>query len=392
MHKHHLSEEFDRFAADLAPRVVPAGPDAVRSAVRRRRRLAAASTTVAAVVLVGAPVLGYAALDRRGGPDQVAITPTPQLSGTPDSPAPTPQPTPTVASVVDGRIGSGELSNAWLTLPAWPVGAPAECKTANVRLADAGIAHRVELTSLGYADVDSDVAVETVAVLSCTAQTPAVEQAVVFDRDARGIVTGPQVANTDTSGMAWIAAVEAGRDGTVRLQVGDHQPCCGWQPQWIQRQWRTYKWQRGGFKQVDGRGRWPANPHPADLSATVSGGLTLTRNEVDGRRHGVVTVAIRNAGPATVSGARVAFDFAGRVVEAEAAGWAVCRQPVAPGPACELGEIRGGQTVTLRLGMVTDDAVTVAGTATVTVSRLADGGSPPDPDEGNDTDSLTYGP
>jgi hypothetical protein len=336
-------------------------------------------------------VLAYSALDRRGGPDNVAISPSPEVSATLDSPPPTPQPTPTTASVVDGRIGSDELSNAWLSLPAWPVGTPATCKTANVRLTDAGIAHRVELTSLGYADVDGDPAVETIAVLSCKAELPAIEQAVVFDRDSRGIVTGPQVANTDTSGMAWIAAVEAGRDGAVRLQVGDRQPCCGWQPQWIQRQWRTYKWQSGAFKQIDGPGRWPANPNPADLSATVSGGLKLAPNEADGRLHGVVTVAVRNAGPATVTGARVAFDFPGRLFEAEAAGWAGCRQPVGPGPVCELGEIRSGQTVTLRLGMVTDDATTVAGTATVTVGRLADGGAPPDPDEGNDIDSLTYG-
>ena len=263
MPEHPLAEQFDRFAADVSPQVVPAGPDAVRSTVRRRRRLAAASTAVAAVVLVGAPVLAYSALDRRGGPDQVAITPSPEVSASPDSPRRRHRPTPTTASVVDGRIGSDELSNAWLALPAWPVGTPATCKTANVRLTDAGIAHRVELTSLGYADVDGDPAVETIAVLSCKAESPANEQAVVFDRDSRGIVTGPQVANTDTSGMAWIAAVEAGRDGSVRLQVGDRQPCCGWQPQWIQRHGAPTSGRAGRSSRSTGRaGGRPTRTRP----------------------------------------------------------------------------------------------------------------------------------
>ncbi|GAA1394648.1 hypothetical protein [Catellatospora coxensis] len=112
-----ITDAFAGFAAAAAPSVRATGTGAVRHTVKRRRARTTAALSVLGVLLLAAPALAYASLDRgsQGPPDpatstQVAVSPSgaPSPSATP-SPAVTPSIAHSPAKLVLGPLGYGDL-------------------------------------------------------------------------------------------------------------------------------------------------------------------------------------------------------------------------------------------------------------------------------------------
>ncbi|MEU8000683.1 hypothetical protein AB0B66_05905 [Catellatospora sp. NPDC049111] len=112
-----ITDAFAGFAAGAAPSVRPIGAGAVRHTVKRRRARTTAALSVLGVLLLAAPALAYASLDRgsQGPPDpmastQVAVSPSgaSSPSATPSRSA-TPSPANTAAKLVLGPRGYGDL-------------------------------------------------------------------------------------------------------------------------------------------------------------------------------------------------------------------------------------------------------------------------------------------
>jgi hypothetical protein len=377
--------DFDAFRASLIPHVTPAGPDAVRHTVRRRRRIAVATAAVAALVLVVGPVAGYAALNRGQGPPPApgaTLTPT-DPTGPSTGPSAGPSATPTgTPNAPDGRISKADLLGARLTLPPWQPDAPSSCLTRNVRLVDGTTTRQTppSLMRLSYADVDGDGAQESVAILGCRPGEAAMQQVVAFDRDQRGrIVTLGQVVRTSTlaqytSEIAWITDVQASTAGSVRVQVGDMQPCCSSTDKWVQRQWRTYGWTGSRFEQTAGPTRFDPNPLFTDLRVTATD-VVFTERPNDWWRHATITVTIRNAGPSDADVVNLTLEFGPAKMRHEGAGWSACTEVSdtadVPGQSlsCRLGPLRAGEQRTLVLGLANSLPQPDQGTGQALVQR-----------------------
>ncbi|WP_144119876.1 hypothetical protein [Catellatospora sichuanensis] len=112
-----INDAFAGFTAAAAPSVRATGTGAVRHTVKRRRARTTAALSVLGVLLLAAPALAYASMDRGNqGPPQVpatqGVTVTP--SGSPDpsvtpSASTTPSPAGTPAKHVLGPHGYGDL-------------------------------------------------------------------------------------------------------------------------------------------------------------------------------------------------------------------------------------------------------------------------------------------
>jgi hypothetical protein len=398
-----FNADFDAFRASLIPQVTPAGPDAVRHTVRRRRRIAVATAAVAALVLVVGSVAGYAALNRgQGPPPAPAGTATPTDPASPStgpsaSPSASPSGTP---SAPDGRISEADLLKARLTLPSWPKGTPQECARSGTRLHPDPGQNVVELMALVYGDADADGATETIATLGCRPGEAAFQQVVVFDRDQHGrIVTLGQVTRINSlesygSGVAWITDVQASAPGSVRVQVGDMQPCCGSTDKWVQRQWRTYSWTGSRFEQTAGPTRFDPNPLFTDLQVTATDVVFVEwpADDVWGWRHATITVTIRNAGPTDADLVDLTLGFGSGKMRHEGAGWSACTKVSdtadVPGQqlSCRLGRLRAGEQRSLVLGLSNSAGQPDQGTGRAGVDRTV----VPDLNYQNNSDSFTF--
>jgi len=389
----HLDDFFADFRAGLTPEIEPAGPRAVRATVRRRRRIAATAAVVTAVVLVAAPVAGYAALDNDGGPDPapgVSSTPTPEESTTPTPPPSPSASTTTPPAAPDGRISRADLLKARVNLPGWASDAP--CPERNARLTAVGEEDGDNLlTTVKYGDVDRDGAQETVAIVSCVYMQTGQTQVVAFDRDAAGkiVVLGRVVATDRIVGygtpdnIGWIAGIDPRPDGTVRVEVGDRQPCCGWKEEWTSRDNRTYTWQDGRFRQTGGPVRFAPNPLLTDLVAIAPEVKLLVNN--DGNPYGTISVTVRNRGSVTAKEIVLTLSFARFEGYRIGPGWAACTdlEPKlnerTSSYSCTLTEpLAAGADRTLRFGIQGAATGPVNAEGTVTVERHTDEGYIPD--------------
>ena len=350
-----LRDLFSTYRSNLMEEVQPVGPTAVHATVRRRRRVAATATGVLALALVAGPVVGYAALDR-----DHAAPPAPADSGAPSLPTPTPTPSASASASPappDGRISKVELLKASLTLPPWQPEAPNSCGTKGVRLID-GTGRRVSppaLMALLYADADGDGAQETVTILGCRWGEAALQQVVVFDRDAGGqIVVLGQVIRTG-SGFDWITDLRVGAPGTVRIQVGDIQPCCSTPAYWARKQWRTYSWNGSRFTQTDGPTAWGPDTRLTDLSL-IAGDLVLGPADASGKRRGSVTFTVANTGP--IDAPQLGFRNLESVGTPDGGDWALCRRTSSAlphRPSCMVAGLRVGESRTYTFRFVVTD-------------------------------------
>ncbi|GFJ89872.1 hypothetical protein [Phytohabitans rumicis] len=356
--------------------------------MRRRRQVTAATLAAVAVVLVVAPVAGFAALSRDSHPG-----PAPAESGSPTPsvpPTPTATPPATPSAVPDGRISRAQLLAATVTLPRWQSGAPASCLTKNVRLAGSKTSSKPWLGAVIHGDADGDGAEETVATLACSPGNTDMQQVVVFDRDKAGrIVTLGQVVRTGDE-IGWLIEAAVSGPRTVRVQVGDVQPCCDVDEEQIQKQTRTYVWNGTGFQQTGWPTAFTGNPNSTDLSVEVTD-LVLTPNAADGRLHGTITVNVRNLGPQDAERVDVTFGF-DREVRHEGTGWDTCQGEVEPGPRCQLfGIVHAGERRTCVFEFSMEATAPFNGTATVQVSGMnAVGTFVPDLAKANNRLSFDY--
>lgn len=284
----------------------PEGVQAARTTVRRRRRNHTIGVGVmAALVLTGGPLAAISLTSSHTPTNTPTVTttsspapaPSPSASSLPPSLQPSRQSSPPPAAP-NGKISSSVLRNATLTIPGWPAkGFDSDCPSGKVHFSNGKSGILALEGSPLYEDVDSDGALETVALVSCSPQGSDFK-VLAFDRDAAGkIVTlGQVVASAGTAGqqgdILTIWGVEAGDNGQVRVDVGDYRPCCD-ETQASQHQWRTYGWNGTAFSQTGGPTSFGANPKATDLSAT-SKGLTMTK-QTDGTWRGTLSVTVRNA-------------------------------------------------------------------------------------------------
>lgn len=294
-----LNAEFAEFRATAAPLVTSAGFDQARATVRRRRQARIGAVGVFATVLIVAPIVAFAGIDRGSPPPPIVGASTPSSSGSPDSPTPSPSSSPVSSpkptgsatpkdtaqycdrspaqALPNGAISARELCDATLTIPAWPTEAKGwGCLSGPVKL-NAGhhnigdsfhlnmgteLVGREQARTLTYADIDQDGSNETIALVSCSREDWH-SQIVVFDRLNGKIRTIGKVLDTGGSAKR-IFDVEATVDGKIRVEVGDRHGDLGDVPGVnSQRQWRTYAWDGQKFIQVDGPTTFPPNPNPS---------------------------------------------------------------------------------------------------------------------------------
>ncbi|MEU8078235.1 hypothetical protein AB0B31_22630 [Catellatospora citrea] len=108
-----INDAFAGFTAAAAPSVRATGTGAVRHTVKHRRARTTAAFSVLGVLLLAAPALAYASMDRGNqGPPEVATslqgTSSPSLSATP-TPAASASPAGSPAKLVLGPRGYGDL-------------------------------------------------------------------------------------------------------------------------------------------------------------------------------------------------------------------------------------------------------------------------------------------
>ena len=358
--------DIDRLAATYdaqaqRPHLQLPTPAAVVSApMGRRRRMGLFAAGLVAAALVAGSAAAFAFLDRDPGVGSVGLAgPAPTLVA-PILPAKASPGGSRTPATPDGRIPPRQLGQATITVPAWRVGHDgcasgrlrfvAGRYTGKVTVGDQGL---IRIAKVVYADLDDDLAMETAALLTCVAGEGYDAQVLAFDRDSSGaIVTLGPVVHTSKD-VQLILDVAASPSGGVRVNLGDLQVCCGDAAENTQTQWRIYGWDGAGYARIGGPTAFPPNRYQTDLILTV-GDLVFGPSE-QGRRHGVLTLTVRNSGPvrSDAQDIMIALPAGARAGN----GWTSCT-PILDGHGqCEHGLLGVGQTFTLHLGMILDAGV-----------------------------------
>lgn len=318
----------------------------------RRRRWWIILGTVLAVLVLAVPLLVYLAVRGDETPSTAPSTDVPQTSAS--APGGTPSTGGQAAGASAGRIPRSELFNGTFDIPAWPADAVLQAPTRQltfrngrtVRLPDGRI---TTIEKVAYADVNHDRRDETLAVISLTMQG-GIWQVAVFTRNTAGAIVpfGQVLATTGHGPIMIIGDVAAGANGTVRVMVGDDVPCCGVTPDMVQYQWRTYSYEGTAFHQRGGPTEFGRDLRFPDLA--VGPTQVPLGAPVDGVRHGVIVLTIRNRGTVAASGMIVGLRLAAASLTPEGPGWAgfvddqVSWTATKPAPA-------PGDSVTLSLGV-----------------------------------------
>jgi hypothetical protein len=207
------------------------------------------------------------------------------------------------------------------------------------------------------------------------------------------VTLGQVVASAGSAGqrgdILTIWGVQAGDNGQVRVDVGDHRPCCD-EAQASQHQWRTYGWNGTAFTQTGGPTSFGANPKVTDLSAT-SPDLAMTK-QADGTWRGTLKVTVRNATAFATPGQIRLYTGVPGTWQATASGCTLAPDGTQP-LECTLPAVAGhaSRTATLTL---TAPAGTLEARCQLWVSAVdPDGASYPDvnPDRGPATVPVTKG-
>lgn len=246
------------------------------------------------------PVLAVAGRDQEPVPVPPPVDVTTAPTASPTAPAsPSTVPSAGGTPVPDGRISATALGNAILEIPSWPTGLATACPSGWVRFrdgrarlaADADLA--VVIEKVVHLDIDRDGAVETATLIRCAGLEVNGTKVLVFDRNASGaIVTVGQVV--DNSGN--IAGIRTIRPAgpAVEVEVVDYSGD-GLPDGFAQRQWRSYSWFDGRFRQSGGATRFPANPYVTDLAL---GGMDPRLHPAGTDQYsGTFTLIVNNKGP-----------------------------------------------------------------------------------------------
>ncbi len=328
--EHTLHQEFPPYLAGSAavpppdaagvPYVIAdAGPER-----RGRRGLWIAVMAIAAVVLLGGSAFAYVTVS--GQHNTSAGTGAPDLNapgGGTGAPAASVNGTSTDAAARDSAIPESELRNATLDLPAWPA-TSLPCPTQKQKFSDGHTTASTVTqgqnqvgpltTSIGkvvYADVNHDGSPDTVARVTCTLQG-ADHQVVAFQKNKVGdIVLLGQVVG-QTGDIHNIFDIAPGANGSVAVEVGDMNGCCGWDPTMAQHQRRMYYWAGNpndpndkGFQQTEGPTSFPPNLRTTSVAVTT-GELAFGALS-NGLRHGSLNVMVHNNGPGAIAHSNLVF-------------------------------------------------------------------------------------
>lgn len=342
---------------EVAGFIRPAGAAAAAATVKRRRRNRTIAAGALAVALVVGPAIGLAWASN--GPDR-----TPEIATTPtvtDSASASAQPSlapsaPSSSGLADPGIPADQLRNMTLTVPQWSGEVSrSECPAGSLKFTDGRSPRKsggsFQTTLVGdpvHVDVDADGRNETVIRVDCQVQG-LFSQVVAFSRDRDGKVStrGRVVAtHLDGSDVEKIWKIEAG-PASVRVDVGDHSPCCGIPEDLPQHQWRTYGWDGQKFHQTGGPSKFPPNPRTVDLVTTVQ---PYDPTSVDGTTWlAPLSAAVRNNGPKAAPDLRVTVTFSVEVTLAGADA-ARCENPGVRADrfVCRFGRLGSGSTRQLR--------------------------------------------
>ena len=298
----------------------------------------------AVMALLAVAVTTSSACDARGNRPGPAVS-----SVTAVVPGPTVLPT----LVADpGAPDLGPFTTATLTVPPWGAGA-ASCPAGRLRLGDGGqyvgTSRVVNLLSLVVSDVDGDGRDDYVAFLMCGEgpESPG-WQVVAFRRTADHLAPIGRVVGSQ-DGFAMMSGLQAKPDGRIAANVAELYTDSG--EQYVPHQWRTYAWQGGRFRQVEGPTSFPAQPPAARLS--VDRADLVLRPAPGGGLFGEMTVTVRNTGDGSVPNAFLMFMLPPEIGPA-GVGWAGCTMATfeAVRIDCPLGPLAAQSSRTLTVAVV----------------------------------------
>jgi hypothetical protein len=253
-------------------------------ATSHRVRVRRAVTTAMAGLALAAAALSTAAAVR--------------TDGSPPPPGIDPGPSPTVLPTErqDAAPDLGPFTSATITVPSWGAEADATCAKGRVSLnhgqylGDA--THRpVNVLSYVAADVNHDGTEDYVAHVKCgEGPESGGSQIVGFRRSGQELEPMGRIVGTQ-DGLAMMDHLEVRGGGRVAVLVSQEYTDTGQNT--VPNQWRTYAWQDGRFRQVDGPTAFPARSPTALLSVVPS---TLTFRPLGTGFTGELTVTVRNDG------------------------------------------------------------------------------------------------
>ncbi|GAA4474976.1 hypothetical protein [Phytohabitans houttuyneae] len=263
-------------------------------ATSHRIRVRRTVTTAVAGLAVAAVALGTAV--------------TVQADRSPRPPAVDPAPSPTVLPT-EQQVSPdlGPLNSATLTVPSWGAGAHAGCVTGRITVTNGqyvrDAAHKtVNILSYVTADVDRDGTEDYVAYLMCgEGPESGGRQIVAFRRSGQELAPIGRVVGTQ-DGFAMMDYFEARDGGRIAVLVSEEYTDIGQNA--VPNQWRTYAFQDGRFRQVEGPTTFPAQPPSAQLSVETS---TLAFQRQGGALTGQLTVTVRNTGAIDVARVEILF-------------------------------------------------------------------------------------
>jgi hypothetical protein len=287
----------------------------------QRRRWMAPVIGAVVGLLLALPLVVYLGFVRDG--DQAAAPPPPVPTPTTSA-----APSPSAPPAPDGRIPYGVLANARFFIPGWPAD-NVVCPAGRIKLTDGTYrtdpyAPETRLIRTYYADVDDDLAEETLALLNCSPAEDGSLQLLALDRDAAGAITtmGRVVATTGAVRVIDDDGVQVDSSGTIRVRVGDYYACCGEDGTVTQWQVRRYGWNGGGFDQTGGPVTFPQNPRMTDLAVAAQD--VVLGPAADGRRTGVLRFTVRLREPAVPHHLGLRIDMPPDV-RRDGPGWSGCR-------------------------------------------------------------------
>lgn len=292
-----VREAFARFRAESL--VDSPGPDLarVRGIARRRQITRRTMVSVLALAVLAVPAVGYRLVGQQA---ETPVDPGPpqQVSGLP-SERPSEEPSTAVSTssaTVQKPITRADILAATLAVPAWPV-KRTYCRSGDVDLDKLGPVTVEQQFSVGKVisvDVDRDGDTEAVAVFSCGYED-SVDQVLAVGRDDQGGLRtmARVVASGDSDPYTDVVDLRPGVDGAVEVYLYERITLA--EPEFVEKQWRSYGWNGRQFTQVGGPRQWTPTAPSTDL------GVSVTTAPFGAASNGVwtggITVTVTNAGP-----------------------------------------------------------------------------------------------
>lgn len=291
-----ITDAFAGFTAAAAPAVHAIGTGAVRHTVKRRRARTTAALSVLGVLLLAAPALAYASMDRgnQGPPDPAASTsvrPSP-------SPSVSVSPSPTVPAGPDGRFTIQQLTAVKIPVASW--WDDLTCSTGSIRIPRIEDVERtspnvVGLVSVVHTNLDADSAMETAVWIACQPGEVRYGQLLGVDRNGAG-----KLVSLGVLAKGMISSITAAPQGGVVVDISDVVACCDSPQAEELHQLRTYGWNGSKLGQLAGPTTFAPHAERIDLVASlknVSWGPVVTKTSGAKVRVATIRLTVHNKGP-----------------------------------------------------------------------------------------------